>query len=532
MSNAARNKLILLLAALAYWALFIPANLTGARDPNMLASFQIDEFAQYPSLLQMTTAAASVGETLHNFFFYDHYYYGYPFYVASTLAVLPAKLAVSAFGLGDSATQLQMLALRQLSPAFMAAAILVLVHAWTGFRSLTRSLLLFGFLACIPAVFLNNMWWHPDSLAVLFVALALFSFARDKLRFGRWFYVAAVMAGLATGTKVIGFYFAFTIPVYVFMAWRTGRLDLREGLRHGALFAMIAGLTVIASNPLLLVPGMQREILGRWAYQGYLNLQGWGVRLDAGPGLWYREVLRLHYAWWWVAALAVGVACWGVFRDRERRLLNVVVLSWAVPFGLFMLFTVANRGWHYFIPVGHPLLSAMGNPALWRLGTGRRRWLYTGAAVVAMAILGTQLGMYVKTDVDFYRDTLLREKESPALAFYEQVREEVLKALPERGGMTVFRDPYVYVADRPDLDVHMKFGQAHYEDIEELQPDLILLQQGYVATYSDPAIIGRSIDRENAVQAQRFYADARDGSIRGYRKLFETGFGVVFEREQ
>ena len=58
----------------------------------MLASFQIDEFAQYPSLLRMTTAAA--GETLHNLY----YYCGYPFYVASTLAVLPVKLAISAFG--------------------------------------------------------------------------------------------------------------------------------------------------------------------------------------------------------------------------------------------------------------------------------------------------------------------------------------------------------------------------------------------------------------------------------------------------
>jgi len=496
----------------------------------MLASFQIDEFAQYPSLLRMTTATASAGETLHNFFFYDHYYYGYPFYVASTLAVLPVKLVISAFGLGDSATQLQMVALRQLSPAFMAAAILVLVSAWTGFRSLPRSLLLFGFLACIPAVFLNNMWWHPDSLAVLFVALALFSFTRDRLRFGRWFYVAAVMAGLAAGTKVIGFYFAFTIPVYVFMAWRAGRFDLREGLRQGVLFAAVAGLTVVVSNPLLLVPGMQREILGRWAYQGYINAQGWGVRLDAGPGLWYREVLRLHYAWWWVAALAFGAAYWGAFRDGEKRLLNVVILSWAVPFGLFMLFTVANRGWHYFIPVGLPLLSALANPALWRFGAGGRRWFLAGAAVAAVAVLGMQLGMHVKTDVGFYRHTLLREKESPALAFYEQVSEEVLETLPERAKMTVFRDPYVYVADRPDLDVHMKFGQAHYEDIEKLRPDLILLQQGYVATYSDPAIIGRSIDPEYAAKAQRFYADARDGSIRGYRKLFETGFGVAFEQ--
>ena len=84
---------VLIVVATAYVLLFVPPNLTGAKDPNMLATFQVDEWIQYPYLMSMTTAGRTAGETLRNALVYGHYYYGYPFYVTSALAILPLRAA-------------------------------------------------------------------------------------------------------------------------------------------------------------------------------------------------------------------------------------------------------------------------------------------------------------------------------------------------------------------------------------------------------------------------------------------------------
>jgi len=252
--------LVLILAATAYVLLFVPANLTGAKDANMLATFQVDEWIQYPFLMQMTTPGDTARETLTNFLVYGHYYYGYPFYLTSALAILPlrATLGFAPLEATASGTTANMLVLRQLSPLFMVIGVLLLVYCWTGFEHLGRSLLVLLLLLTAPAVFDNNLWWHPESLTLLFVALTIFALYRDDLRFGRWFVVAAVACGLAAGTKQSGFWFVLTIAVYLSLRLRSD--GLRATLKRGLLFLGVMALTLIISNPLLLVPSIAREI--------------------------------------------------------------------------------------------------------------------------------------------------------------------------------------------------------------------------------------------------------------------------------
>ena len=85
---------LLILAATAYLLLFVPPNLTGAKDANMLATFQVDEWIQYPFLMGMTTPGSTARETLSNVLVYGHYYYGYPFYLTRALAFLPWRAAM------------------------------------------------------------------------------------------------------------------------------------------------------------------------------------------------------------------------------------------------------------------------------------------------------------------------------------------------------------------------------------------------------------------------------------------------------
>ena len=53
---------VLIVVATAYVLLFVPPNLTGAKDPNMLATFQVDEWIQYPYLMSMTTPGRTAEE--------------------------------------------------------------------------------------------------------------------------------------------------------------------------------------------------------------------------------------------------------------------------------------------------------------------------------------------------------------------------------------------------------------------------------------------------------------------------------------
>ncbi len=88
--------LIVLLGAAAFLAL-IPANRTGAANPEMLAIFEVDEYAQYPHALRMATVGGTTVETLRNFFVYLHYFYGFPFYALSGATLIAAKPLIPGF---------------------------------------------------------------------------------------------------------------------------------------------------------------------------------------------------------------------------------------------------------------------------------------------------------------------------------------------------------------------------------------------------------------------------------------------------
>ena len=75
------------------------------------------------------------------------------------------------------------------------AAIAILVALWTRLRSLPHMIAVFAFLAALPAVVGNNLWWHPDALLLLLVVATIAALSLDRARLGRWFYAAALAGG-------------------------------------------------------------------------------------------------------------------------------------------------------------------------------------------------------------------------------------------------------------------------------------------------------------------------------------------------
>ncbi len=103
----------------------------------------------------------------------------------------------------------------------MIVAAGLLTYIQTRFRDMYRSIGLFVFLMLIPAVMVNNLWWHPDSLAVLSAVLMLFFLDRDALKLGKSFFIAAAICGVAVGIKYTGVFFVLSILVYLIWAWVT-----------------------------------------------------------------------------------------------------------------------------------------------------------------------------------------------------------------------------------------------------------------------------------------------------------------------
>ncbi len=186
MKNKFDRKILIsmVVVGIVYFALMIFSNFTGAKNINMLAIFEKDEFAQIKHVLRMLTPGETLYDTLRHFFVYLHYFYGYPFYLFSAIMMLPYRLlAGTDWGNNIAVT---VLLLRQLVSVLpMIISIGLMVGLQTKKKSIYMVLGLFVFLLSIPAVILNNFWWHPDSLAILLVVLTIFFIDRDEFQYGK-----------------------------------------------------------------------------------------------------------------------------------------------------------------------------------------------------------------------------------------------------------------------------------------------------------------------------------------------------------
>jgi hypothetical protein len=529
MSRRERTGLLVISLFLTLYVLvFIPPNLTGAKDPNMLAAFQIDEWLQYPHVMRMTTHGETFTETLTNIFVYRHYFYGYPFYLSSALAILPLRAAAGFVPLEASiaSTSVIMVVLRQLSPLLMVIAVALLVYNWTGFARPLQSLLVVVLLLSVPAVFANNLWWHAESLVVLLVAVTIFALNRDNLRFGRWFAVAAVACGLSAGTKQVGFWFFLTVAVYLALGWRRGGWSVT--IRRGALFAGLMALTIIVSNPLLVIPEYAGQIIDTQLLQADRIAFGWDMAMTRGPTSWYEQTLRLTYGFWWLYVLALVACLWATMAGGKHRLLGLIILTYVLPFSLYLLFFVAAKPARYFLPVMLPLYAALGYEAL--LCWDRRKPLRVALSLIGIIAVLFQIGIFLRWDVVTYQATLEREASSPALAFNDRVEVAYNTARPDEPPQLIYRDPAVYVSPREGSEIVMSWDLPTFDYINRLNPDLILLHKYNIRRYADPEFVRNNYRPDQAQRNAEFYAAAVADQVPGYSRLLEDAFGLALIR--
>ena len=531
--------LILLALGLIYFAAFIPANLTGAQDVNMISVFEHDEYAQYPYVIHMLTPGETFYQSVRNFVVYLHYYYGYPFYFFSALSLLPVKWI---FG-SDWALQtpLIMLVLRQMINVLpILLSVFLLVWLQTRFKSRLRSILLFLFLISLPAVFANNLWWHPDSLLTFFSVLTIFFLTRDDFRFGRNFYLSAVSCGLAIGSKLLGVLFVITYAVYLGVGLFSHRLTLKKALGRAALYLLLLLGVVVLSNPLLLLPMERAEIIAVFKANLQQNTLGFWVIGNTNVSMFQQivSVIKNNYASVIFFFLSLVALIHGI-RRPETRLLNLVILTWVVGYlGYFLVFAATMRE-HYLIPVALPLLSSLSNflPSTISLNLKagietKRIWLW-GRVASALLLIGVvvQIGLNGIRDGKDIISIQQRETTSASIMMFHQAEDQVLQKIKLDRKLRIYRDWRAYVADRSEYDVKMNWDLATYPYLQDLDVDVLFIERENMIYFSDAAKIPRAIDPERMKEMVAFYSDALEGNVTGYVRALETDFGAVFVRE-
>mgnify|MGYP000344963469 CR=1 FL=1 len=517
--------LVLLALGTVYFLGFAFPNLQGATDRNMLAVFEPDEFAQYPHVIRMLTPGKNLAETVFNIVVYRHFYYGYPFYVASALVLLPLRLV------GElQSTPWVMLTLRQMISVLpMILSVLLLVYLQTRFRNLWGALVLFALLLSVPAVVRNNLWWHPDSLTILWIVLTFFFLDRDDLSFGKNFLLAAVTCGLAVGTKLIGLFFFLAIPTYIAWGFFSRRINLRRAMTAAVVFVAVMVLTVVLTNPLLLHPEGRARIIATQQRQQAAMSFGWAVAYAKGPASWL-GIITEYYGRWFFIALAFIAAALGALRS-SRRLLYTLILVWAVPFALYILFFIAIKPRHFFLPIALPLYSCLafvlpfydtGNQT--NLTAGLLRW-------AALVLIAVQLVLNVVSGVTQFNEALYREAWSDSLKFYAELERRHLACLQADFKPVIYRDVRAYVPPSDRWQVEMKWGLVDYDYIRQLNPDLVILQQQRIKDYTLAEAVENAADSAQMERTYRFYQDAAQGRLAGYRLLLQDGFGAAFARQ-
>jgi len=355
-----RTFMALLLTALIYFVAFFFPNSKGI-DKAGMQSIIGDEYVTYPNVLRILTPGKSFYETRANLFLYEDYHYGYPFYAFSALTLLPVRLIF-----GESFYQqgaLNLMLLRQfisVLPMILAAGILVYLQ--TRFQSMWKSIALFVFILLIRGVVRNNLWWwHPDALAVFCVVLTIFFLIRDRLRLGWDFYLAAAACGLATAIKLTGLFFFLTIPGYILAACWKNRLDVLKIAAASALFVVVMGAVTVLSNPFLfsddqrarmvMIQEQKREEIDK----GYSHDNA--IYYSKGPRWWVSTLEK----WYGPPAFLLFIFAFsalGCFVG-PKQFENRIILSFVIPYSIYMLYFVAPKPDHYWLPVMLPLFSTV-----------------------------------------------------------------------------------------------------------------------------------------------------------------------------
>lgn len=349
--------------SILYILILLPSNLNGTEDYGAFQRYGGDEVVIYPILMDVMKEGETFSASLYHLFIYEDYHYGYPFYAWSAIVLLPIKLIN-----GESFPNLISINLPLLrifvSVIPVILACLIITWLFTRFQSILLSLSVFIFLLLTPGTLQNNQgFWHPDGLNLLFICLVLYFLQRDRLRFGRNFFLAAVFIGLSIGTRLYGFFFVTAVAAYLIMGLFNKVLSLRTAILRGLLFIILMCTTILFADPFLFRADARERMIEIMQEKSGEMVEGYAgdydPRNDYRPGwdAWY-PAFEDHYTEMFCFFFLIASLLFGCFYGK-MQLVHRMELFWFLMIGGYLIFFVAVKSTQYVLPVLLPLMGTI-----------------------------------------------------------------------------------------------------------------------------------------------------------------------------
>jgi hypothetical protein len=404
-----KTLVVLVLMGLVYFIGFMPANDLLNSQGHFYT--HPDEAVIYPDVANTLVWKGTIADVVHLVIEHWPWWYGYPY-----LPISAAVLVIPRLVLGDqfvSNIQLNIFLLRQfISVLPMVLSLMLLIYLVNRYKSLWQSIAMFVFLALIPGVVkFNYRFWHPDSIILLLILLTFFFLEKDRQRFGRYFYIAAVTCGLTVAIKLWGLFFVLAIGGYLVAGLMKKQIIFKQAVLKGLAFILAMVGTIIITSPSLIAPYLTRVALESWIYQQGHILGGYAESDPSnvfGTGLvnWLRffgyYFMQPFFFIFGFLSLVVG-SLWG-----RRKTINRLILAWSVPIAVFLINYSAMKNFQYMLPLMMPLfLGALMFPSLADSSqdsdlpaffrnplTAKGLWAVTILVVVAQLIINIDIVMH------------------------------------------------------------------------------------------------------------------------------------------
>ncbi len=355
---------VLTVIGLIYIAVLLPSNINGSQDWDAFRHYGGDEYVIYPILRNVLTPGEDFSGTLYHHYIHEDYHYGYPFYAVSSLFMYPIRLLCGPDFMERIDLTLPVLRI-MVSVVPLMLGCLLLVFMTTRFENPLISASVWIFLLTAPGSLQNNQgFWHPDGLNLLFVCSALYFLQRDRLRFGRNFFLCAFFTGLSAATRLFGFFFFLAVFVCLLGGVILKRIDTRKAVIKGLLFILVMAVTILWSDPFLFradarqnMAAILTEKTGEMStgYNGDFN----DPKNDYRPGwdAWY-PAFEDHFTemfCFFFLVISLVTAC---FIGREQWTFRVIFLWWIVV-AVYLIWFVAVKSTQYVLPMMLPLMSCI-----------------------------------------------------------------------------------------------------------------------------------------------------------------------------
>ncbi|MBQ6517667.1 MAG: hypothetical protein IJI14_03050 [Anaerolineaceae bacterium] len=390
-----KSLLILFVISLVYILVLMPSNINGTRDQEDFQAYGGDEVVIYPILQAVSDPGDSYSQWLYHHYIHEDYHYGYPFYAVSYAVLLPFRVI-----LGPDFMQrvdLTVPVLRvMVSVVPLMLGCLILVFLTTRFEHPLLSSAVYIFLLTAPGSLQNNQgFWHPDGLNFFFVCAALYFLQRDRLRFGRNFYLCAFFVGLSAAIRLFGFFFFLAVFVCLLCGVLRKQLTLKKAIVKGLLFILVMFGTILWSSPFLFradarqnMAAILTEKTGEMS-SGY-NADFNDPKNDYRPGwvAWY-PAFEDHFTEMYCFFFLIVSLLTACFIGQEPWTFRIIFLWWIVV-AVYLIWFVAVKSTQYVLPMMLPLMSCIF--ALPRaLRDIRNKSILLSARVIAAAVFTSQL---------------------------------------------------------------------------------------------------------------------------------------------